>query len=254
MRILIRGIDVNEATKRQLRSKIKHTLGPVWTTRLRCVIKKLEVPRWGNLRRVKPFSEIYGWDRGTPIDRYYVDRFFERHSIYITGDVLEIDTNIYTHRYGHNLKKIHAFDINPECESTIRCDLAHSENILQSEAYDCVLLPCTLSFLRELEPCLRNALRVVKPGGVILANAAALFRLDGEDIDLWRLTPAGWRELLRHIWPDCEVVVEGEGNCLAVVAANLGISLEELKPEELDFRDALFPVVTNIYCRKPGCR
>jgi hypothetical protein len=45
--------------------------------------------------------------------------------------------------------------------------------------------------------------------------------------------------------------VEAEGNCLAVVAINLGLALEELKPEELDDYDERFPVVTNIYCRKP---
>jgi len=38
---------------------------------------------------------------------------------------------------------------------------------------------------------------------------------------------------------------------LYVVAINLGLALEELRPEELDDYDARFPVVTNIYCRKP---
>jgi hypothetical protein len=45
--------------------------------------------------------------------------------------------------------------------------------------------------------------------------------------------------------------VEGEGNCLSVVAANLGLSLEELSSEELDYCDGIFPVVTNVFCRKP---
>ena len=122
---------------------------------------------------------------------------------------------------------------------------------MPSEAYDCFLLPCTLQHFRELELCLRNVLRLVKPGGVILANAAGLFRLDKVGLDFWRPTPDGWRELLQRVWPDCTVVVEAEGNCLAVVAINLGLALEELKPEELDDYDARFPVVTNIYCRKP---
>jgi hypothetical protein len=30
--------------------------------------------RWGNLRRLRPFSDRYGYDRGTPIERYYIDR------------------------------------------------------------------------------------------------------------------------------------------------------------------------------------
>jgi SAM-dependent methyltransferase len=142
-------------------------------------------------------------------------------------------------------------DIDPNSDPTFLCDIAHCENIVPSEAYDCFLLPCTFQHFRELELCLRNVLRVVKPGGVILANAAGLFRLDKVGLDFWRPTPDGWRELLQHVWPDCTVVVEAEGNCLAVVAINLGLALEELKPEELDDYDARFPVVTNIYCRKP---
>ncbi len=242
---------MNETTRQQLLSIIKPALGPVWTTRFRCLAHGLGFPRWGNLRRLKPFSDDHGWDRGTPVDRYYVDRFFERHRADITGDVLEIDRSTYTHRFGHDLRTTHAFDINPRCEGTFFCDLAHSENVLQSEAYDCVLMPCTLSFLREIELCLQNALRVVKPGGVILANGGGLFRLDKAEDDFWRLTPAGWRELLHRVWPSCEVVVEGEGNCLSVVAANLGLSLEELSSEELDYCDGIFPVVTNVFCRKP---
>jgi len=225
--------------------------GPAWTTRLLCILRGRGLPRWGNLRRLKPFSNSHGWDRGTPLDRYYVDRFFARHSAEITRDVLEIDRNIYSRRYGHDLRAMHSVDIDPRSEPTFLCDLAHSEDIIPSDSYDCVLLPCTLHHFRELEGCLKNVLRVVRPGGVILATCAGAVRLDAEEIDFWHPTPAGWRILLQQTWAGCEVVVEGEGNCLAIVAFNLGLAYEELKPEELDYKDGLYPVVTTVYCRKP---
>jgi SAM-dependent methyltransferase len=241
---------VNTTSGQAFRNKIERVLGPVWATRLRRIVRGREVPRWGNLRRLKPFSNNFGWERGTPVDRYYVDRFFERHRALITGDVLEIDRNIYTRRFGHDLRTVHSFDIEPKPDTTFACDLAHSESVLESEAYDCVLLPCTLSFFRELDLCLRNALRVVRPGGVILASASGIIRVEDSD-DLWRFTPFGWREVLQRIWPGCELVVESEGNCLAVAAFNLGLASEELKPEELNYGDELFPVAINIFCRKP---
>lgn len=248
------------------RHRIQRAIGPSWTirfrawmmrlrffsTRLRCIRSNLGVPRWGNLRRLKPFSVSWGCERGTPVDRYYVDRFFEMHKSLITGDVLEIDQSIYTRRYGHDLRMVHSFDIDPRRGSTFVCDLAHCEDLLPSDTYDCVLLPCTLSLLREVTPSLRNALRVVKPGGVILANAAGLGPLDGADRDYWHCSPAGWRELTASVWPGCEITVEGHGNCLAVIAAILGLACEELTPGELDHQDEGFPVVTNIVCRKPG--
>lgn len=243
---------MNSTSEQQpIRGKVKRIFGPVWTSRLLCLLRGRGLPRWGNLRRMKPFSNCHGWDRGTPLDRYYVDRFFERHSSHISGDVLEIDRNIYTHRYGHGLRTVHSVDIDPLSQPTFLCDLAHCEQIVPSDAYDCVLLPCTLHHLRELDRCLKNVLRVVKPGGVVLATGAGMVRLDAEGIDFWHHTPDGWRELLRNLWPDCEIVVEGEGNCLAVVAFNLGLAWEELKTKELDHYDGLFPVVTSIYCRKP---
>jgi SAM-dependent methyltransferase len=242
---------VTETSEQPIRSKVRRVLGPVWTTRLLCLLRGRGLPRWGNLRRLKPFSECHGWDRGTPLDRYYVDRFFERHRALITGDVLEIDRNIYTHRYGHDLRTVHSVDIDPHSEPTFLCDLAHSENVVPSEAYDCVLLPCTLHHFRELKECLRNVLRVVKPGGTILATGAGMVRLDAVGNDFWHPTPDGWRELLGQTWPGCKVVVEGEGNCLAAMAFNLGLALEELKHKELDHNDGLFPVITTIYCHKP---
>jgi len=219
---------------------------------MRCLARNLGFPRWGNLRRVRPFSTCFGWDRGTPIDRYYVDRFFDQHREFITGDVLEIQQSVYTQRYGHHLRTMHSFDIDPRFGATFTCDLAHCEDVLPSQTYDCVLMPCTLSLLREIKPCLRNALRAVKPGGVILANGAGLIPFDGADTDFWHCSPEGWRHLTRSVWPDCEIVVEGHGNCLAVVAANLGLSAEELTAEELDCSDEVLPIVTNVFCRKPS--
>jgi hypothetical protein len=42
------------------------------------------------LRRLEPFSDQYGWDRGTPVDRFYIDAFVAGQRAAIRGDVLEI--------------------------------------------------------------------------------------------------------------------------------------------------------------------
>src|SRR5262245_50153649 len=55
--------------------RLKAIAGPRLTVVGRCLLRGLPVPRWGNLRRVRPFSASYGFDRGTPIDRYYLDTF-----------------------------------------------------------------------------------------------------------------------------------------------------------------------------------
>ena len=47
------------------------------------------LPRWGNLRRLRRFSDRYGYDRGTPIERDYIERFLSEHAQLIRGSVLE---------------------------------------------------------------------------------------------------------------------------------------------------------------------
>src|SRR5215203_4909822 len=56
--------------------------------------------RLGSLKRTRPISRNYGWERGTPIDRFYIDRFLTRHATDITGRVLEIGDDEYTRGYG----------------------------------------------------------------------------------------------------------------------------------------------------------
>ena len=49
---------------------------------------------------MEPFSDHYGWDRGTPVDRFYIDAFLAEHAGEIKGRVLEIGDAEYTKRHG----------------------------------------------------------------------------------------------------------------------------------------------------------
>ena len=208
--------------------------------------------RWGDLRRTQPFSSHYGFDRGTPIDRYYVLRFFEKYQQHIRGDVLEIQMTGYTQMFGHDVRWSESVDIDPQHNTTHVCDLAHSEGRLSSNRYDCFLMPNTLNHLRELELCLENALRVLKPGGTILATTATLVPLTPDFLDYWRLSPAGWKEVATRVWPGCHVSLEVYGNVLAATAAMMGLACEELMRQELDVGDPRYPVLIGLACQKPS--
>jgi SAM-dependent methyltransferase len=232
-------------------ARVKALVGPRVATRLRLLMRGHDRPRWGNLRRTRPFSTAYGFERGTPIDRYYLHRFLDAHRALIAGDVLEVQSSTYTRRFGRDLTRTDTFDIVPAHAPTYLGDFADSDGVIPSDAYDCVLLPNTLQHFRRLDACLRHALRVVRPGGAILASAAGFLPLTGDAGDYWRLSPDGWREMLASAWPRAEVSVEGHGNCLAAVSAQLGLALEELSDAELDAHDPRYPVLTTILCRRP---
>ena len=232
--------------------RLKQMIGPRWTSRARCLIRGKGLPRWGNLRRTAPFSASFGFDRGTPVDRYYLHRFLEAHRASITGDVLEIQSPGYTERYGHDVRRAHTVDIDPRFGPTHLVDLARSRGVIPDAAYDCVLLPNTLSLLRDVENCLAQALRIVKPGGAILATASVFVPLVPDVPDYWRMSVAGWTEVVARVWQDAEVRIEAHGNCLAAVAAMMGLAAEELSGEELDVTDERFPVLITFFARRPG--
>jgi SAM-dependent methyltransferase len=227
----------------------KRLAGPRATSRIRQIIRGHERPRWGNLRRTTPFSSNYGFERGTPVDRHYLHRFLEAQRRLITGDVLEVQNSSYTRRFGHDLRRTDSFDIVRDFQTTYLCDLAHAEQVLPDGAYDCVLLPNTLQHLLELDRCLRQIRRGLRPGGAILASAAGLIPLTGDAPDYWRLSPDGWRVRLAAAWPGAEILVRGHGNCLVALAAQLGLALEELTDAELETYDPRYPVLTTILCR-----
>src|SRR6266511_3377036 len=74
--------------------------------------------RWGNMRRLRPVSDRYGYDRGTPVDRYYIERFLSEHAECIRGNVLEVKDAHYTRRFGSGARS-HVVDIdrdNPDAD------------------------------------------------------------------------------------------------------------------------------------------
>src|SRR5438046_1805575 len=96
---------LHERVPQVVKDRLKSWLGPEWTVVVRCLVRGLPLPHWGNLRRTQPFSRDWGFDRGTPVDRYYLHAFLDKHRQYIRGDVLEIQAPIYTREYGHDLKR-----------------------------------------------------------------------------------------------------------------------------------------------------
>jgi SAM-dependent methyltransferase len=229
----------------------KTILGPRLTATMRCLMRGYARPRWGNLRRTTPFSTHYGFERGTPIDRYYLHAFLEACRPLITGAALEVQGTSYTQRYGINVRTAESFDIAPAARPTYVCDLADCDDVLPAAAFDCLLLPNTLQHLQDLDRCLAQAWRIVRPGGAIVASAAGLTPLTGDVADYWRLTPDGWRERLGRAWRGGDLRVDGYGNCLAAIAAQMGLACEELTRAELDARDPRYPVLTTIVCKKP---
>src|SRR3954451_1583936 len=124
----------------------------------------------GTLRRTRPLSDSWGRDRGTPVDRYYIERFLHEHRTDIRGRVLEVKDAGYTTRFGVGVSASAVLDVdatNPH--ATIVADLAWADGV-GSESFDCFVLTQTLQLIPDLRAALVHARRLLRPGGVLLAT------------------------------------------------------------------------------------
>jgi SAM-dependent methyltransferase len=217
-------------------------------------LRRLRRPAWmGTLRRMRPLSECWGIDRGTPIDRYYIERFLADNREVIHGDVLEIRDSRYASRFGDGACSVEVLDIaadNPN--ATIVADLASADSV-PANSFDCVILTQTLQYIFDHRAALVHLHRVLRPAGSILATVPALTRMYSRrpDTDFWRYTVASMRKLFAEPFGRRSVSVVSLGNLLSGMAFLAGMAAEELRSEELEHHDPDFPVVIAARATKP---
>lgn len=96
-------------------------------------------------------------------------------------------------------------DIDPGVGATYTADITKFTEIAEN-TYDIVLCMSVLEHTFDPAGGLNEIRRLLKPGGLLLAQAPLNFRQHGPQPDLWRFTENGWRYLLRD-WDDVEVDV-----------------------------------------------
>lgn len=203
--------------------------------------------RWGNLRRRRPFSELYGYDRGRPVDRVYIEDFLEGRSGLIRGHVLELADSTYTRRFGGaRVTASDVLDLDSDRPGvTIAGDLCDPET-LAGRSFDTIVLTQALHLMADPRAALRSLYQALRPGGVLLITVPALQRRalpHDAPRDLWRFTGEGLEELLHASLPGARVTVEARGTLMASLAVLLGLAEEDLRPRDLAPDDSDFPVI-----------
>ena len=230
------------------------TLGP----RLRRLrhsqrFRRLRRPAFlGTLRRTSPLSDGFGFDRGTPVDRYYIDRFIEENRGAIHGRVLEIKNSRYTHQFGSDVVQRDVLDIDPtNRNATIVADLAAADGI-PADAFDCFILTQTLQLIFDTRSAIFHAHRILRPGGVLLCSVPCVARITPGciDSDHWRFTRASCSRLFGDVFPRDRVTVRTHGNVLTAIAFLTGMAAEELRQRELDHDDENFPLLVTVRAEK----
>lgn len=216
-------------------------------------LRRLRHPAFlGTIRRTTPLSDHWGRDRGTPVDRYYIEHFLEGARTAIRGRVLEVMNADYTRRFGAAVEGSDVLDIDPtNLSATIVADLANADDV-PSETFDCFILTQTLQYIYDLRSAVEHAHRILRPGGTLLCTVPTVSRIARRELDseYWRLTAAGCARLFGDVFAGGVVEVRARGNVLSAVAFLVGMAREELSSRELDRDDPFFPVIVTVKARK----
>jgi SAM-dependent methyltransferase len=207
-------------------------------------------PKLGDLRRTTPIDPNWGFERGTPIDRVYVEDFVGSHAADIHGRVLEIAAPDYTSRFGRGVERVDilmATEGNPQ--ATIVGDLADAPQI-PSDTFDCAIVTQTLQFVYDVRAAIATLHRVLAPGGVLLATMPGITKIsppeDEEYGEWWHFTARSAQRLAEEAFGAGNVETRAYGNVLSAAGFLYGLAASDLSPEELHARDRLYEVIVCI--------
>ena len=203
---------------------------------------------FGSFRRLTPISDDFGADRGTPIDRYYIESFLRRNAADIGGNVLEIGDDHYTKTYGSGMTRADVLNVHPSAKATFVDDLATGAAI-RSAHFDCVIVTQTLQYILDVEKAVATLARIVKPGGVVLATVPGITQLSRDewaDLWCWSFTPLSARTLFERHFGTRGVTVEAHGNVLTSVSFLEGVPAATLTEAELGRHDPQYPMLITV--------
>lgn len=204
------------------------------------------------LSTTQPLSNFYGFDRGIPIDRYYIEDFLEKNKHHVHGACLELLNNSYTKRYGSSkVTKSDILDIDASNQDATIIDDLRDLTDIADNTYDCIILTQVLQFIDDKEAAVKECFRILKQDGVLLATVPSLSRADcvsGTEDDFWRFTQAGAHYLFEKYFKDPTVVPRG--NVRTGMYFYAGATLEEISKKILEIDDPNFPTIITIKARK----
>lgn len=221
---------------------------------LNILYRKRNPVNWQGLRQLKPLEDDFGFNRGTPVDRYYIEKFLQTHAHFIKGDVLEIGENTYTKKFAD--AGVHSEILNYHADdsgNSVAGDLTNPETLPANSA-DCFICTQTLNFIFDINKAVEGIRHVLKINGTALVTVAGLCQVSKYDYDrwgdYWRFTDQSVKKVFEKSFGNKNIEVVTYGNVLAATCLLQGITVEDITKAELDHPDLLYQVVIGIVAKK----
>lgn len=201
----------------------------------------------------RPVSFQFAAERGTSVDRFYIDRFLEENAEFIHGDVLEIEDATYTKKYAIKPYRSIVTDVSSKDAGVdFNSNLETGEGVRESIA-DCFILTQTLMYIYDLQSAVRNIYRTLKPNGVALITCSGLSQNSRRCTDNYGAFFNFNADALRKLFSTGKMTVLGAGsygNVKTVMAHLAGLCQEDLQREDFLPNDPYYPLIVYAVVRK----
>lgn len=208
----------------------------------------------GDFNRTTPFSDQFGYDRGGPVDRYYIENFLKENEQIISGRVLEIGDNEYTLLFGGD--RITQSDILHVDESnenaTFIGDISDAPHI-SDNSFDAIILTQTLHLIYNFKDALLTCHRILKPGGTLLLTVPGITPIDRGEWNktwYWSFTDKALKKLIPETFPSSASEIQSFGNVFIATAFLYGMGITEVEKDKLNINDPSFQVIITVKATK----
>ncbi|WP_029232399.1 methyltransferase domain-containing protein [Butyrivibrio sp. VCB2006] len=203
------------------------------------------------LQSTEPVSVEFGFDRGLPIDRYYIESFLSDNASRIKNvkSAIEVGEDKYLSRFfgGEDCQR----DI---LEYDKGMNLTDSKT-LPFEKYDVFICTQVFNFIYDVKQAIKGSWQLLKPGGVMLAtvagNISQVSWMDMDDYgDYWRFTYKAVERLFQENF-EGNIEVIPYGNVVAATAFVQGCAIEDLPDiNVLNRVDSGFAICIGVVAKK----
>lgn len=201
-----------------------------------------------------PISRKFGGDRGIPIDRYYIEKFLRNYHHLIKGTVLEVGSALYTRKFGGNqVTDSMVLHVEAKSNADILGDLETGKGIREHMA-DCFILTQTLPCIFNVQSAVKNAIKILKPGGTLLATVPGITQISRFDYDrwghYWSFTDQSLRRLFELAVSPADITIQTYGNVKMAKAFLYGLAVHEVKSKDLEHTDSDYQMVISAVVKK----